>query len=111
LTNKVYKGYISYVVEQKKNFWFLTFSKTREFSFEYPHLVIAVDEQSARNTINFSEMWKKNIVPDENCGDLDILEKNLYVEEIENESILFYMNNMSVNDFLVYIKGLQESVL
>lgn len=105
MDKKVYSGTMLYIVKEVKKFLFFKFTKYKELEFEFPHLIYAINDRAARDTIMFSDVWKSDLSTDENCY-LEILEKELAVDEVSSASLHFLMFNMRDVDFVDYVKQL-----
>lgn len=107
---KPYCAAIRYEVERVKRFliWELVYQETMDYA--YPVVMLAPSADIAKNLFKLSDFWRNNEKENDEFKGCEVINKEAFVEEMKDESILFYMDTMKAEDFLVYLRQLQETV-
>jgi hypothetical protein len=110
MENNAYAGTIIYGIERIKRILFFEVRQYDEIVVEYPHLILTTGEEIAKNLIKYSSFWKDNVMPNVDKSKIEILQKEVFIEEIKDETMLYYLYAMKPKDFFDYMKQIQEKV-
>jgi hypothetical protein len=99
-----------YGIERIKKFLIFEIREYDEIVVEYPHLILTTGEEIAKNLIKYSSFWKDNAMPNVDKSKIEILQKEVFIKEVKDETILYYMYTMTPKDYFDYMKQIQEKV-
>ena len=108
MENNAYAGTIVYGIERIKRILFFEIRQYDEIAVEYPHLILTTGEEIAKNLIKCSKFWKNNEMPNVDQSEIEIIDKKVFIVEIKEETMLYYLYAMTPLDFFAYMKQIQE---
>jgi hypothetical protein len=110
MENNAYAGTIIYGIERINKFLIFEIREYDEIAVAYPHLILTTGEEIAKNLIKYSSFWKNNVMPNVDKSKIEILQKEVFIEEVKNETMLYYLYTMTPADYFSYMKQIQEKM-
>ncbi len=110
MENNAYAGTIVYGIERIRKILFFEIRKYDEIAVEYPHLILTTGEEIAKNLIKCSSFWKNDEMPNIDQSEIEIVDKEVFIQEVKDETMLYYLYTMKPKDFFDYMKQIQEKV-